>query len=1547
MMMGLPTPPTTAHREKENRNLETGSRGVIFSKQNRVHSLSTPPQGPTCSSALQRRPVKSILKPTQPLLPLPEEDIREETPEPLNPLDDPNYLQTPITTIISEDATLSELIRAYSVLTARIRPYVNNWTDQSPPLFDPLRANRDMLCNCVCRDVQRALEDALPEIDEEKPQREHQLPSPIKSPKKKKRGMTAEQAKHARDLCNISHSVLKLLGLIFSLPNVFSIFTDRQLIEMLSGILSIPLALDLPTPNARKTYALSIYVIQSLRLPDTAIHDLSIYQPTTFVPAFVVLTKSILINLLAPTLTLRVQACHALGGLAQGVIRIPPSTVHSRISSQIVDFLLTPSLSRTSPKKNGSPTATTQESDICRTLRTTLNAEDPFHVAQGPVWALHVLGSFIVLLGSAFKTDMRVVRTITNLLTLTMRHKKAAVRKLACVVWRSITWSWHQLPLPPVDDEDATGSKVERQIASQKQWAFIELVLNMGVGVGTCCAIVGNELGSAERIRLERILTLMVNKGDDSRDCALRCIKQLVSLEQQTSPWDNDNLLSRSFLSGIPGILNADYQDLTKSVQHILDELPQLRDLRSLNRDELLELDTMGLFLELWGSAIGIRNGQHNNEDLLIETWDAILKAVTSLAEGRSHEFILKCILAHKTTFEDEDDEVDSKAALNLSSILYDSLRMGPKEESNDSESRSVKQEQHFDLAKNLRMIRRAWTSLSNCLSNTVLADYGTQLFARLVQFDDDLSEIDDSTREEWAALCVDLILSSDDSSKMLSIFWGQVNSKWNWSATVRTTVWTKFVQTWQESKRDTCDGSLILLVIPFCETVWDLSNDELSTWERFLAYIVNRGLDYGYDCVAVVSLIAERLQNKCNPTFTSLTRIADMLMTHARDSFRDIMDLPESLVDFIADILNQSYPPSPSTEFSSLWMIRSLGHLIDACPEPFCLNLLESLQESIVLWISDEQSAVMDSYDDIITFYENLLMRLGDVVPSTREYMQRFAPILDAVFIGPQKPLAAFDAFDTFWHTTQFSATVPPQDWPKKVYEYIHGVAATSSSVPRSLCFLEEIKVGEETAGEDVGSILSSEESGAEFTQDSSSDPEPHTIHVSPPALEFPASPTPSPADGIEDESNIKILLSAPSILSTPVRTFKSKLSIASSSYSPPALPRTPSGLGSTSAPKFVPLFSPEIPTGSSKHPQLATFPIVELLPPASPASPNKRRRVSGSDKENVSPRLTKSPSYPRDHDVQTSPSRRLSENGRKRLFDSVEDVLGRAPGLEFEKEKDRPTKRVRISTSIPHLALPLPTQTTRPFPVLLQSADFGLASSSSSSSTAISPESPAQDLPVATLGISTLRRTTSSSRKRKALLMDYVEIVRISPPKLMPYSIGTNLSTEARGMKTPTHQLSRKVSLTGRQKIVTMVSPVQGPDAEGDSDPEFQHSEEFVDMSSETDSVYDSDSDAHNQLSSDDDPHLGQVTPGHLISPVLRRLRDAYEEEDEDEDLPSSDDSVFGNDGAGEGRSRPLSPSREVVLRRMQRNLSGTGQVPDAAITCPTNYLERPLFA
>ncbi|KAF9071210.1 hypothetical protein BDP27DRAFT_1446478 [Rhodocollybia butyracea] len=1467
--MSLPTPPTTSHRDKENRTL---SRNVAWSKQNQFHSLSTPPQGPSCKSASQNLPVKSILKQTQPILPLFDQEIREETPEPSTPLNDAQYLQTPISTIISEETSLSDLIRAYNVLAARIRPHISDWTDSSLPLFAPLCANRDILCDRVCRDVERALEDALADEEEEE-QKAHRLPSPSKSPKKKKRGMSAEQAKHARDLCTICHSVLKFLGLLFSLPSVYKIFTNQQLAQMLSSVLAIPLAEQLPTPNARKTYALSIYVIQLQRLPEVvlgpasdtiahalgrgidgelgkegkkgsatdglkAIHDLSTYQPSIFIPSFVVLMDSVLSNLLAPILTSESK----LLMLSVVLLKARP-----------------PCLAPPSIRKDGSPTKTS-ESDICRTLRTTLNIDEPVHVAHGPVWALHVLDSFIVLLGSAFKTNNRVRTTIHNLLNLMMRHKKLAVRKLGFVVWRSIVWSWHQPMLPPLDEAEVL-SKEEIIGGSQKHWVLVEGMLSMGVGISICYAIVGTELTETELMRLDRILTLMVHKSDDSRNDALRCITQLVSLDQQpTTSWDIDNLLSRTFLSGIPGVLTAEYQELSRVIPSIRDELPHVGDIRSLTRDELLELGTFRVFLLLWSVAIGIRNGPDSNEDLLMDTWNAILKAVITMAE-------------------DDPEDGDAKAAHKLANALYDSLRTGPENTTSDVRAgRLLGQESHFDLAKNLRMVRQAWASLHSLLSNRLLEDYALQLLERLLEFEDVLTEIEDNVREEWASLCVDLILACEEPATVLTVFWDKSDSRWSWSATVRSTVWIRFVHSWQESKGNTWDGLLSLLTTPFCcESVWDLNTEELSTWERFLTYIVNRGLDYGMDAIGVVNSIAERLQQKCNPTFTSLARIADMLMTHVEEAFKDLTVLPDSLVDFIADTLNQSYPPSPSTKYHSTWMIRTLSHLLEACPDDLCLDLLESLQESAVLWISDERSALVDTYDEIITFYENLLMRLGDTISCSQEQMQRFAPTMNAIFIGSSKPIAAFDAFDAFWHTTSLSTSVAPEGWPEKVYEYIHGPPRTwaCSSSPKHTP--QQSNVAEEPQVRAISPVPVPEPSPSVSRN---LDPELRSS----PVLEFPESPTPVPA-----EDNLSLLLSTTALLSTPPRVLK----------------------------VLSPLFTPETPTKPTQRQNLAPSPVIKPLPPASP-SLNKRQRIS--DKENTSPFPTSSSPSRRDLSLQRSPPHRLPTTPRKRLF---ADLTGDddAQGLESEneKEEERARKRVRISTPIPPFVLPHGKATKTKSPEMISVASASEPSSSktrsrkSSTSSALDLSEPISNTCEPATSGSSLRRT--GSKKRKAIVMDCVEIVRMSLKK--------SSSIERREMKTPTNRLSRRVSLgKKRSKTITFVSPVRGADAEGDPDPDV-HYEEMSGMSCESDDSSDSGL-TRQQLSSDDDPHLGQVTPGHLISPALRvrRERDTYSD-------PPSDDSdcslLESGGGGGRSASRQVSPSREVVMRRMQRSLSG----------------------
>lgn len=246
--MSLLTPPNSSHRsdkDKENKFPEPvagpSTRSVVWAAQNSIHCLGTPPKSNTISSRNRPGTTKSILKKssqngsTHLQVPPPPQQ-RATTPEPLDPLVDLHYLAHPVERILANGPSnssecLHELIEGYNILASRLRSGVSDNTDAdaSWPLFQPLRKKSQEFVNAVVRDLGRALVDPLTlyaSNDEEvlAGTPKFTLPSPQKSPTKKKDGMTAEQAKYARDLCVISHSVIRLLSVILSIPAIHSVF---------------------------------------------------------------------------------------------------------------------------------------------------------------------------------------------------------------------------------------------------------------------------------------------------------------------------------------------------------------------------------------------------------------------------------------------------------------------------------------------------------------------------------------------------------------------------------------------------------------------------------------------------------------------------------------------------------------------------------------------------------------------------------------------------------------------------------------------------------------------------------------------------------------------------------------------------------------------------------------------------------------------------------------------------------------------------------------------------------------------------------------------------------------------------------------------------------------------------------------------------------------------------------------------------------------------------------------------------------------------------
>lgn len=271
--MTLPTPPSTAHRDKENYGIIPGSR-VAWSASNSYHSLQTPLKSRRNTSASALPPTKSILKkPSLLSLPTPEFQ-REVTPEPADPLANLSYLEYPVSKIVALNAPMKDLIEGYNVLAARLRSSLTESAkdaDSSWPLFRPLRRNQEKLVDCIVRDLGRALEspenfgqevemyddeECKENVDTRLSKEEGatmtstkkkspalSLPSPKSTPKKKKRGMSAEQVKYARDLCTTAHSVLKLLSAVFALRVVHSVFTGTFLGGLFDAVNSLLMGL--------------------------------------------------------------------------------------------------------------------------------------------------------------------------------------------------------------------------------------------------------------------------------------------------------------------------------------------------------------------------------------------------------------------------------------------------------------------------------------------------------------------------------------------------------------------------------------------------------------------------------------------------------------------------------------------------------------------------------------------------------------------------------------------------------------------------------------------------------------------------------------------------------------------------------------------------------------------------------------------------------------------------------------------------------------------------------------------------------------------------------------------------------------------------------------------------------------------------------------------------------------------------------------------------------------------------------------------------------
>ena len=144
----------------------------------------------------------------------------------------------------------------------------------------------------------------------------------------------------------------------------------------------------------------------------------------------------------------------------------------------------------------------------------------------------------------------------------------------------------------------------------------------------------------------------------------------------------------------------------------------------------------------------------------------------------------------------------------------------------------------------------------------------------------------------------------------------------------------------------------------------------------------MNKALDYGVDSSTVLDQVACTLSQNPTPAFADSARIADLLLTHLE--IGEARQIPGGLFDFANDTLLSTYPPEPRNKVTSSWLLRSLTRAIDACPAELALNLFETIQDGLSLWISDSYEVFTDrEYEDEVKLKMNSHVNNADFKPN------------------------------------------------------------------------------------------------------------------------------------------------------------------------------------------------------------------------------------------------------------------------------------------------------------------------------------------------------------------------------------------------------------------------------------------------------------------------------------------------------------------------------------------------------------------------------------
>lgn len=439
-----------------------------------------------------------------------------------------------------------------------------------------------------------------------------------------------------------------------------------------------------------------------------------------------------------------------------------------------------------------------------------------------------------------------------------------------------------------------------------------------------------------------------------------------------------------------------------------------------------------------------------------------------------------------------------------------------------------------------------------------------------------------------------------------------------------------------------------------------------------------------------------------------------------------------------------------------------------------------------------------------------------------------------------------ATEAFKEFWEMTYMRIEQPKEGWPKEIQNCLQvamGITPVSESSVKSLMAPPTLAAAFCPSPSPALSTSSTQAVGSDS-------PRPSTPTPSTPSRSCASTPT-------RPQKSINFFTTFPAPMQSPGSPVRSSIPFPSSSY-PQSPQRTPG----------TPRYTPRSAHRSSLS--------------------SKRRKLGNEDKENQSPSarlLIRS--------VEERISTRAAEDQARTTKPST---LGKRR-LEEDVNEDRPSppKKGRKLNFLPDEDSEDEKDVEASLVATLSVAEDVFSSKYSNSFNSAK----------------SVELVLAPPKKRKRIFMEAVEVptLRELYPRLRYTASFDSLRTPSSSPLNSTRQTRSTTRAASAQKMRAVdISSRKRRRASAEdifsSSPlralEIPRSDSFTLTKAKTEEELPS----PDVLSSDDDPHFGQVTPHRIISPELRRVRGAHFED------PPSDDSII-----------LASPSRDHAERRLQR--------------------------